>query len=269
MRLLSGSRWNKKLKNRNMNDRVRWIALVCFFLCHVLMGWAQQPDCDSVCTKPDRFQLKQLIIPSALITVGSFGVENGWFNSVNHDVKDGFEDLRKDKRFRIDDYLQYLPVTANVTLAFLGAKSKHSFRERVAATATAYAAMGLMVNVTKVSVKERRPGSGARNSFPSGHTATAFMGAELVREEYGMGYGLGAYAVATSIAFLRMYNNRHWLNDVIGGAGVGILSARIGYWLLPWESRLFGWDKKKTAISVTPSYQPEDKSLGMAVFVQF
>ena len=95
------------------------------------------------------------------------------------------------------------------------------------------------------------------------------MGAELVREEYGMGYGLGAYAVATSIAFLRMYNNRHWLNDVIGGAGVGILSARIGYWLLPWESRLFGWDKKKTAISVTPSYQPEDKSLGMAVLVQF
>ena len=252
-----------------MNDRMRWIALVCFFLCHVLMGWAQQPDCDSISPNPDRFQLKQLIIPSAMITVGSFGVENGWFNSVNHDVKDGFEDLRKDKRFRIDDYLQYLPVTANVTLALLGAKSKHSFRERVAATATAYAAMGLMVNVTKVSVRERRPGSGARNSFPSGHTATAFMGAELVREEYGMGYGFGAYAVATSIAFLRMYNNRHWLNDVIGGAGVGILSARIGYWLLPWESRLFGWNKKKTAISVTPSYQPEDKSLGMGVFIQF
>lgn len=54
------------------------------------------------------------------------------------------------------------------------------------------------------------------------------MGAELVRIEYGGWYGAGAYAVAAGVGFMRMYNGRHWLHDVVAGAGVGILSARIG-----------------------------------------
>ena len=46
--------------------------------------------------------------------------------------------------------------------------------------------------------------------------------------EYGGGSGAGAYAVAAGVGFMRMYNGRHWLHDVVAGAGVGILSARIG-----------------------------------------
>lgn len=204
-----------------------------------------------------RFNAKQLILPGALVAVGAFGVDNGWFCSLKQDVKKGFQDWRGDKRFHADDKLQYLPVIANVGLGLTGIKSRHPFRERVAATATAYAALGALVNVTKYTVKEKRPDTNARNSFPSGHTATAFMGAELVREEYGNAWGAGAYAFATGIAFLRLYNDRHWLNDVIGGAGVGMLSARIGYWLLPWERHLLGWDKKDAAMVLVPSYNPE------------
>ena len=68
-------------------------------------------------------------------------------------------------------------------------------------------------------------------SFPSGHTGTAFLGAELVRKEYGWGWGSAAYAVASTTAVLRMYNNEHWLSDVIAGAGLGILCANVGTWL--------------------------------------
>ena len=60
-----------------------------------------------------------------------------------------------------------------------------------------------------------------------------------MREEYGFDMGIGAYTIAVCVAFLRLYNGRHWLNDVIAGADVGILSARIGYWMLPLYQRWF------------------------------
>ena len=83
----------------------------------------------------------------------------------------------------------------------------------------------------KAIIDSPRPDGSDAKSFPSGHTGTAFAGAELVRREYGWGWGSAAYAVATATAVMRMYNNKHWFSDVLMGAGVGILSANIGYWL--------------------------------------
>lgn len=224
---------------------------------------------DSLAVVEDAFRPQQLIVPSTLIAVGAFGVDNRWLCFMKEEVKGGFHNLRGDCRFGVDDYLQYLPVAAHLGLGLVGVKARHSFTERFAATATAYAAMGLMVNVTKYTVKEKRPASEARNSFPSGHTATAFMGAELVREEYGNTYGGCAYAFATGVAILRIYNDRHWLNDVIAGAGVGILAARIGYWALPLERKLFGMNKSKAKVMVLPNYDYVDKCLGMAITASF
>lgn len=243
------------------------ILSVILYMC---VGSAKaQEGSDSLVVAEGTFRPQQLIVPSALIAVGAFGVNNGWFCSVKENVKDGFQDLRGNHRFKADDYLQYLPVAANLGLGFIGADSKHPFREQLVATATAYAAMGIMVNVTKHTVREKRPDSNSKNSFPSGHTATAFMGAELVREEYGNAYGACAYTFATGIAFLRLYNDRHWLNDVIAGAGTGILAARIGYWLLPWEKRLFGMDKSKKAMAIVPTYDYTGKRVGMTMAASF
>ncbi|MBQ1177891.1 MAG: phosphatase PAP2 family protein, partial [Bacteroidaceae bacterium] len=103
--------------------------------------------------------------------------------------------------------------------------------------------------------------------FPSGHTATTFMGAELVRIEYGDEHpwlAAGAYTLATAVGVLRVYNDRHWFTDVFAGAGVGILSARIGYWLLPYTRqvmhRLTGWD-----VFVAPAASPEGASLNAVI----
>ena len=74
----------------------------------------------------------------------------------------------------------------------------------------------------------------------------AFTGAELVRREYGGWWGVGAYALATTTALMRVYNGRHWTSDLLGGAAIGILSADIGYWLLPLERRLFRLDSRKS-----------------------
>ena len=93
------------------------------------------------------------------------------------------------------------------------------------------------------------------------------MGAELVRIEYGEDYpwlAVGAYTIATATGALRVYNNHHWLSDVVAGAGVGILSARIGYWLLPYTKRamhrITGWD-----IFVTPTASSTGASLNTVV----
>lgn len=219
--------------------------------------------------RAEKFRPVQLIAPAALITIGSVGVANGWFCSVKEDVRTGFNDFRGDKRFRADDYLQYVPVAAHLGLGFIGAKARHPFRERLAAAATAGMVLAATVNIVKYTVREPRPDNGKLNSFPSGHTATAFMGAELVRCEYGNAYGAGAYVFASCIAFLRVYNDRHWLNDVIGGAGFGILSARVGYWLLPYERKLFRWDSRGPAVAVLPAYSPAGHTFSLSLAATF
>ena len=219
--------------------------LISVALAHPTAMLAQSEAADSTTVNNDGFKPQQLILPTALIAVGAFGVHNGWFCGLKQDL------------------------AASVGLGLVGVKAKHPFRERIAATATATLAMVALTNGMKHTIREKRPDSDARNSFPSGHTATAFLGAELVRIEYGNGWGAGAYAVATGIAFLRLYNDRHWLNDIIGGAGVGILSAKIGYWLLPLEKRLFGWDKSKRTMVVIPTYNAYDKSVGVAFAANF
>jgi len=208
-------------------------------------------------------------LPLSLVATGSFGVCNHSFGRLNSHVRDGMTSLRSGHYFHVDDYVQYLPVASYLGLGAIGIKCRHSFKERFAVGFTAALSMAVMVNGIKYAVKERRPDSDARNSFPSGHTATAFMGAELMRTEYGMGLGIASYAVAAGVAFLRLYNGRHWLNDVISGAGVGILSARIGYWMLPVCRKLFHWDKNKciTHMCLLPGYDYGTRtlSLGMAV----
>ncbi len=68
----------------------------------------------------------------------------------------------------------------------------------------------------------------------------SFAGAELVRMEYGWGCGASAYAVAAGVCVLRLYNNEHWVSDLLFGAGVGILSAHIGGWLLEPTKKILG-----------------------------
>ena len=226
---------------------------------------------DTILLESEHFSATKLIIPTTLFTVGAIGVNNGYFCSLKNEVRDGFEVMRGDHRMHFDDYLQYLPVASYFGLDLCGVRGDHNLREQMAAAATAYIVMAALVNGIKYTVQEPRPGSGARNSFPSGHTATAITGAELIRLEYGNGYGAAAYGVsALGVAFMRLYNDRHWLNDIVAGAGIGILSANIGYWLLPWERRLLGWDKDdRRQVALVPTYNATYRNYGFMLTAQF
>lgn len=221
--------------------------------------------------KTTKFRATQLILPGSLIAVSTFGLWNDWTKSANITVRDKMTDIRNGHKIKVDDYLQYLPVVSYVGLGFAGAKCKHNYKERLLATGTSYLAMAIMVNGVKFTVKEKRPDSNSRNSYPSGHTATVFMGAELVRTEYGTGYGIAAYTVACGVAFLRIYNGRHWTTDTLAGAGIGILSARIGYWMLPVTRRWFGMERNRknnlapstdVAFTTAPFYDYNTHAIG-------
>lgn len=173
-------------------------------------------------------------------------------------------------RYLFDDSIQFLPLAMELGLGFF-ASHQHNFTDRLLLTATGYAVMGATVQTMKCFTAERRPDSDGTNSFPSGHTATAFMGAELVRLEYGAGWAVAAYGIATLTATMRVVHDRHWFEDVVAGAGIGILSAHIARRLLPVWKDLLNLEGTPVQMSALPCCLPTQKGAvpGIALAVRF
>lgn len=162
-----------------------------------------------------------------------------------------------------DDYVQYAPLALNLGLGIAGAPAQHGFWDRTIESSIAFVAMSALTRISKLAIPTLRPNGVDTKSFPSGHTATAFMGAELVRMEYGGGWAVASYTMAAGVGFLRIYNDWHWFSDVLAGAGVGIFSAHVGKWLLEPSKKLFGiqtsdWGKgrKKGEVKLSAEVYP-------------
>ena len=87
----------------------------------------------------------------------------------------------------------------------------------------AYAATMAIVYVLKPTINRTRPDGGSQ-SFPSGHSASAFAGAAFLERRYGWSIGAPAYALATFVAVSRVEAKRHYTTDVVAGGAIGILS---------------------------------------------
>ena len=133
----------------------------------------------------------------------------------------------------IDDYTQFFGPAAVVGLKLAGVEGRSDWPRLLASAGMGYGIMALFVNTIKHTAKEMRPDGSTANSWPSGHTATAFVGATLLHKEYGLTrspwYSVAGYGVATATGVMRVLNNRHWISDVLSGAGLGILSGELGY----------------------------------------
>ena len=138
-------------------------------------------------------------------------------------------------KLTFDNYLQYLPAVTPAVFHLCGFEGRHDFKKLLLLEGGSYLLGSGWLNAFKYGFARERPDCSAKNSFPSGHTFTAFVGAEIIRREYGKEHpwiAVAAYGVATVVGIMRVYNNRHWAGDVLAGAGLGILSTTLVYWVL-------------------------------------
>jgi len=151
----------------------------------------------------------------------------------NYDEKVSKTRLLTNFHSEIDNYTQFAPFALSTVMNLAGVKGRSTFPRYAVSSALSFAFMAAIVNPLKYSVKEMRPDGSTANSWPSGHTATVFTAATILHKEYGMTrspwYSVFGYAVATATGTMRVLNNRHWVSDVLSGAGIGIMSTELGY----------------------------------------
>ena len=218
-----------------MRPRFTHICLGLTLVAILISGKANAQFGDTLrCQYNHAFTWQQSVAPSVLIATGtaiSFSPLHASLDTRVHtwSQRDGHP------RNEIENYIQYIPDASVLLLKACGLKSQHNWRDLVCLEAGS-ALLAFSINTgLKHTLDVQRPYGQIYNSFPSGHTVTAFVGAEMLRCEYGEEYpivAIAGYTIATGVGMLRVYNNRHWVGDVFAGAGLGILSVTLVYWAL-------------------------------------
>lgn len=90
---------------------------------------------------------------------------------------------------------------------------------------TSFAVSQFITEGLKRVTDKTRPDGNCCKSFPSGHTSKSFMGATFIHKRYGWKYAVPAYLAATYVGYSRVEADKHYVEDVIAGAAIGILSS--------------------------------------------
>lgn len=213
----------------------------------------------------NKVSYKTFIVPGILLVYGFSSLESHSLKSFNVKMKEEIWMDNPHKTTNVDDYLRYAPAAAVYGLNALGIKGRNNFRDRSMIFVMSNVFLTGSVFGLKKLTNELRPDGSDHYSFPSGHTAQAFAAAEFMRQEYkdvSPWYGVAGYVAAGATGALRMYNNKHWMSDVLAGAGVGIASTKLAYWIYPVIKRKLFKDKPMNTM-VMPYYQPGGAGLSM------
>ncbi|MGA0555725.1 phosphatase PAP2 family protein [Larkinella sp. VNQ87] len=192
---------------------------------------------DSIPTER-RYPLKSFIVPSVLIGGGAA--------LLGHPTRDPFTST--DHISAADEYLRFGPYGLRVALQAFGVKPAVKLGDEIAVTVISNGVMAVVTEGLKRTVQSTRPNGSDRRSFPSGHTAVAFTGAELLHQAYkhkSPWISVAGYAMASATALLRVANNEHHWADVLAAAGIGIASVKITYAVYPVIKRKLIRPKKR------------------------
>ena len=167
---------------------------------------------------------------------------------------------------RLDDYIQYAPTTLMYTADLLKIKAEHSVWNQTMLLFISEIITGGIVFGLKYGIGIERPDGSSFTSFPSGHTAQAFVEAQVLHNEFKNTSPLLAYSgyiFSTSTGLLRITNNKHWLPDVFMGAGIAILITNIVYHYEPlknWNPFSKFGNKSEVSLQFHPTFN--DKYVG-------
>jgi membrane-associated phospholipid phosphatase len=180
---------------------------------------------------------KGFVAPTVLLGLGVVFINNPVYDRKDfktdlHNVFHNFNGTR------VDDYLIYSPYVVLVGLNLAKIPCKNDFINTSLIIVKAEIVNLALTFALKNITRSERPNGQDKLSWPSGHTSQAFLAAAIVNREFkykSPWIGVGAYGLASTVGVFRMLNNKHWLSDVVAGAGIGILSANVTYLTHKWR----------------------------------
>jgi PAP2 superfamily len=176
--------------------------------------------------------VRELITPVSLLLAGTAVSTFPGLKKLELHVYNGFKPNRR--YTATDDYLQYAPALAVFAADAWGAKGRYKPQQQVLLYGISNLGTAVIVQSMKRIIGRKRPDGSDNRSFPSGHTSTAFAAAEFLHQEFGHHspwISVAGYTAAAATGYLRMYNNAHWLGDVLAGAAIGMGTTKLVYWI--------------------------------------
>jgi PAP2 superfamily len=160
-----------------------------------------------------------------------------------------------------DDYLQYAPIAIMYTADLFKVPARNTLWNQTKFLAMSELGTSAIVQVLKYSLKVQRPNNGAYNSYPSGHTSQAFVASQVLFNEYRETNKLLAYSgflFSIPTGTLRIVNNRHWVPDVLLGAGIAMLVTNTIYYFEPLKNwNPFHKKNRKTQLGFVPTWNDD------------
>ncbi|MCT4582808.1 MAG: phosphatase PAP2 family protein [Flavobacteriales bacterium] len=135
----------------------------------------------------------------------------------------------------LDDYLPFIPIGQMYLGKALGMKSKNNYFNQSKQLFFSQFFTSILTHTLKRTTQVTRPDQ-TPHAFPSGHTSMAFSSASTLFYEYKTHHPVYAYSgfiFASATGGLRVLNNRHWVSDVLVGAGIAILTTHLVYHFEP------------------------------------
>jgi membrane-associated phospholipid phosphatase len=231
-------------------------------------------DYEYLATSPTRLDLE-----SSLITLSLVGIGVALYTQ-DEAIRDRIQDHKTsflDNLAPIAEKFGYWPAD----LGFLAAYGGGGYllkNEKMQDTALASLESFLVANSINVSLKygvgrarpKRDEGSASYKpfsfktsdtSFPSGHATCAFSIASVFAAQYDNPWvGVLTYTLATSTAWERLYDDKHWATDVWAGAILGIVVGR---------SVVYLHKEKEASTSIIPVTGSAPGSLGIGLLIRF
>ena len=100
------------------------------------------------------------------------------------------------------------------------------------------------------------------NSFPSGHTSTAFTVATVLSERINNVYAsVALYSLASLTAYQRIYSDVHWLSDTLIGAALGTF---IGLKIVKLHENSLH-EKSSYSLNIYPKVTPTNYEVGFSL----
>ncbi|MEE1963934.1 phosphatase PAP2 family protein [Allomuricauda taeanensis] len=238
-------------------------SIILFFVL-IQTQISAQERADSIHNRPliNKEVVRRSVLPLSLITTGVVISGSHFEKNIKKKLRGGEGVI--DYAIPVDDLMQYVPIAQIYIADVLGIKAKNHWFDQTKYLIISNVITAALTHGAKFAINKERP-NGSSYAFPSGHSSFSFANATVLYEEFhdtAPGFACSGYVLTSMVGSLRVINNKHWVSDVLAGAGLGILVTRLVY---SWEP-LKNWNpcKKMKDVTFIPSF---DSSGGSFTFV--